>query len=212
MAARAGMAELITQVRQLAAVGTADYAVGGATYWTDDQLQAHLDRTRTEIWEEGLAVVPQVNSGGTTVYLEYRMPFGWLEQTTGGTSVFYLSEAGGARIGTASYTADYTNGRVTFSADQKGSVRYVTARAYDVYEAAARLWESKAAHVADRFDFTADGASFKVSQMVAQYSAMARQMRMQSTTGGLRIAKMTRPDIAPDVSGWGVKATRVEFD
>jgi hypothetical protein len=202
MAARAGMADLITQVRQLASCGSADYSASGSTFWTDDQLQAHLDRVRTEVWEESLTVVPLVNSGGTTTYTDYRMPYQWLEQTTGGTAVFIIQEPDGTRIGTASYSVDYTNGRVTFGADQAGSVRYVTARSYDVYEAAARVWESKAAHVADRFDFTADGASFRASQLVTQYNNMARMMRNQSTTGGLRVTKMERTDIAPDVMPW----------
>lgn len=194
--ARTGMADLIMQVRQLAACGTADYTAAGTAWWSDDQIQTHLDRVRTELWDEATAVVPTVNSGGTTVYTEYRVAYPYLEATDGGTAVFYLTEADGTRIGTASYAVDYDGGRVTFGADQAGSVRYVTARSYDIYEAAARVWESKAAHVADRFDFSADGASFKASQLTAQYREMARQMRAQSRTGGIRVSRMVRNDIA----------------
>lgn len=194
--ARSGMANLITTVRQLAACGSADYTAAGSTWWTDDQIQAHLDRTRTEIWDELLGAVPSVNSGGTVTYLDYRLPYGNLEQTTGGTAIFYIRDGTGARLGTSTYTADYDNGRVTFGADQHGSARYVTARSYDVYEAAARIWESKAAHVAERYDFTADGASFSASQLRAQYLDMARAMRVQSSTGGVRVSRLVRPDIA----------------
>ena len=200
MSARTGMTNVIAAVRQLAACGTADYTVGGSTYWTDDQVQAELDRVRTEMWDERLTVVPTVNSGGTTVYLDYRSDYSHLETTTGGTAVFYLRDTTGARLGTADYTVDYASGRITFAADQAGSVRYLTGRSYDVYEAAARIWETKAAHVADRFDFTADGATFKASQLTQQYMSMARQMRAQSTTGGLRVGRLVRPDIAAD--GW----------
>lgn len=213
--ARSGMADIITQVRQLAAVGTADYTVpatSGTTYWTDDQVQTILDRVRVEIWDEIIPYVPTVNSGGTTVYTDYRIPWTWLEQTTGGTEIFYLRDTTGARIGTADYTIDYAYGRVTFGADQAGSVRYVTARSYDVYEAAAMVWETKAAHVALKFDFTADGASFQASQERKAYLDMARQMRSQSNSGGISTARMVRDDVNNvDWPDYGVKATRITF-
>lgn len=210
--ARSGMAEIISQVRQLAAAGTAENTIGTATYWTDDHLQTHLDRVRVEVWDEVVQPVPLVNSGGTTEYKEYRLPWTWLEQTTGGTAVFYLRDSTGARIGTANYTVDYQYGRVVFGADQRGSARYITARSYDVYEAAAKVWEAKAAHVAQQFDFTADGASFKNSQKVKQYMEMARLMRSQSNSGGISRARMNRDDVNNEE--WPeptVKATRVDF-
>lgn len=209
--ARTGMAEIITQVRQLAAAGSADYTAANVTYWSDDQLQTILDRTRVEIWDEQIPYVPTVDGGGTTVYTEYRVPWTWLEQTTGGTAIFYLRDTTGARIGTADYTIDYAYGRVTFGADQGGSVRYVTARSYDVYEAAAVVWETKAAHVALKFDFDADGASFKASQERQAYLDMARQMRSQSNSGGMSTSRLVRDDVNNVDWQTGVKATRVTF-
>jgi hypothetical protein len=196
--ARSGMEQIITQVRQLASAGASEYAAGGITYWSDDQLQVHLDRARTEIWREPIHYVPQINTGGTTVYLEYRTTYTWLEQTTGGSAIFYIADSTGALIGTASYTADYANGRITFGADQHGSARYLTARSYDVHEAAALVWESKAAHVADRFDFTADGASFQASKLMEHYTQMANKMRRQSGSGGITTGRLVRNDVAND--------------
>lgn len=198
MAARSGMAEIINQVRQHAACGTADYSVpatGGIAYWTDDQLQRYLDGVRISLWEEPIQPIPQTNAGGTAEYKEYQVGHLYLEQTTGGTSIFYLTDATGARIGTANYTIDYLTGQITFAADQHGSARYVTGRSYDVYEASARVWEAKAGHVAQRFDFSADGASFKAGQLRTSYLDMARQMRSQSNSGGMGHARMERDDV-----------------
>ncbi len=195
MTARSGMAEIITQVRQLAAVGEDDYIIAYSTYWSDDQLQTVLDRVRVEIWREPVQPIPLLNTGGTTEYKEYRLPWTWLEQTTGGSVIFTLTNASGALIGTANYTVDYQYGRVSFGATQAGSARYVTARSYDVYEAAARVWEQKAGHVAQKYDFSADGASFKASQERANYLAMAQQMRSQSNSGGLTTGRMQRDDV-----------------
>lgn len=212
MAARSGMADIISQVRQLANTGTADYTVGTVSMWSDDALQTILDRVRVEFWDESVPYVPTVNSGGTTEYKEARLPGTWWEQTTGGTSIFYLRDSTGARIGTANYTIDYQYGRIAFGADQVGSARYVTGRSYDVYEAAARVWEQKAAHVADQFDFSADGASFKNSQRVKQYMDMARMMRSQSSSGGVSSVRLGRDDVNEmDWPETSVRATRVTF-
>ncbi len=213
MAARSGMAEIITQVRQLASVGTADYtAAGSTTFWSDDQLQTILDRVRVELWREPVQAIPILNTGGTTEYKEYRINRTWLEQTTGGTAIFFLTNTAGSVIGTANYTVDYTYGRVTFGTTQAGSIRYVTGRSYDVYEAAARVWESKSAHVADQFDFSADGASFHNSQRVKHYMSMAQLMRGQSNSGGLTHARMERDDVTTiDWPDSGVKSTHVTF-
>lgn len=195
MAARSGMADIITQVRQLAAAGTADYTIAGSTHWSDDHLQTVLDRVRVEVWREPVQPIPILNTGGTTEYKEYRLPWTWLEATTGGSAIFTLTNASGALIGTANYTVDYQYGRVTFGATQAGSARYVTARSYDVYEAAARVWEQKAGHVALKYDFSADGASFKASQERANYMAQAQAMRALSNSGGLTTGRMQRDDV-----------------
>lgn len=194
MAARSGMVYLIAQVRQLANAGDGDYTIAGFPYWSDDQIQDILDQCREDIYEEAIHPVAQRNSGGTVEYREYRSAHAWFEQTAGGTAVWYLQAVDGAFVGTADYTVDYRTGRIVFAADQAGSARYLTGRAYDVYEAAAQVWDEKAAHVADRYDFSADGASFKASQMMSQYQKQAMRLRSQSTTGGVRTHRWIRSD------------------
>ena len=184
MTARTGMTSLIQRVRDLTSTGTADYTVGATAYWTDDQIQAALDRTRADVLDEPLSTVPTVNSGGTVEYTIYESMWRNLETTTGGTAIHYLRDGTGARVGTALFTADYDRGRYTFAASTGGSTLYLNARTYDLWGAAADIWRQKAAHVADRFDFTADGASFKASQLVAQYTDMARRAEAKATFGG----------------------------
>jgi hypothetical protein len=178
------MYSLIQRVRDLTSAGDGDYTVGATAYWTDDQIQAALDRTRAEVIDEVLTTVPTVNSGGTVEYTIYESQWRNLETTTGGTAIHYLRTGNGARVGTALFTADYERGRYTFAASTGGSSLYLTARTYDLYAAAADIWRQKAAHVADRFDFTADGASFKASQLVAQYTDMAKRADAKATFGG----------------------------
>lgn len=199
MAARVGMGELIQRVRDLTSAGRADYAIGAVTYWSDDHIQSALDRNRVEIVDEPLRPVVTYASDGAAEYRTYESQFRSMEETTGGTAIWYLRDSTGARVGTALYTPDYELGRVVFHASVTGgSVLYLNARAYDVYAAAADIWRQKAAHVADRIDFTADGASFKASQLVAQYERQAAACERRASFGvtGVNSATMIRDDVS----------------
>ena len=48
---------------------------------------------------------------------------------------------------------------------------------YDLHAAAADIWEEKAAGVADKFDFQADGGNYSVSQKYAMYMRQAKHHR-----------------------------------
>ncbi len=190
--ARSTMADLISRLRDMVSAGSADYTVGTATYWTDDQLQQALDAHRREVFDETLSKIPQVNAAGSTVYTEYRSAWSDFESTDGGTAIFYLRDSTGARAGTASYTVDYRSGRITFSSDTLGSAYYLTGRSYDLNAAAADIWEQKAAHVANRFDFEADGGRYSVSKLVEQYERQAQRFRAKS---GPVVGRMIRDDL-----------------
>jgi len=60
---------------------------------------------------------------------------------------------------------------------------------YDLYLAAANIWNEKAAALADRFDFSADGASFDLSKayenalkMVTHYTAQSNEAKKRNLT------------------------------
>ena len=197
MAARSTMADLILMVRQLAVLDETDLTPGVLGYWTDTRIQTALDQTRQDVDGLSLSPVKETDSGGTIRYLRYNSGHTYYEQTDGGTAIFYVYDATGARAGTATYTADYRRGVVTFGSDQAGTAYYLSGRVYDPYLAAAEVWEYKAANVADRFDFTADGASFKVSQLVDHYQRQASRMKAQSKTGGVMISTFYRDDVVP---------------
>lgn len=63
---------------------------------------------------------------------------------------------------------------------------------YDLNAAAAEIWDEKAAVVACDFDFSADGASYTRSQVIAQYNKMATKYRSQARPGVLRAVKTQR--------------------
>lgn len=193
------MADLIAEVRNLSAASTAEYSIGAIAYWTDDQIQGVLDANRKDIVDEALYGQVEYDNTGQPVYHEYRSQYRWLEETVGGTAIFYLRDSAGPRVGTADYTVDYRSGRVSLIPNTMGTVYYMTGRTYDVYAAAASIWRTKAAHVAQRFDFSADGASFKASQLRSQYLDMANELDKKATFGentGVRSVTMYRDDVS----------------
>lgn len=176
---RSGMMNLINDLRGLTETGEGDYTVNGLSYWTADQLEVELDRTRTDILHVAIEAQPEYSSGGTVVYKRYPLPFGNLEETTGGTAIFYLQAVGGSVVASG-WTADYRRGLVEFNADTGGSVYYLTARAYELNSAAARIWRQKAAHYVSAYDVRTDNHQLTRSQLRQGCMEMAQLYDRQS--------------------------------
>lgn len=166
MAARSGMANLILRWRRM----VADASLG---IWTDDQAQSILDMHRVQLWQVSLDIQAQLSASGEVIYTLYQAPRGNLEEQASGTAAWRLFDSLGATIGTASYSADYINGLLTFTADQHGSARYIDARAYDLNAAAADAWRERAALQASQYNFATDGQSFSRAQFFDHCEKMA---------------------------------------
>lgn len=178
MTARTGMATLITELRQRCEAGTAEYTLSGEVYWTDDHLQARLDREREDVYREPLMVQPRYE-GGSAVYYDYYYRREYVEEADGGT-VWRVEDSTGALVGTASYTANYAARHLRFAANTGGSALYLTYRAYDLDRAEAEVWERKAANVASRFDISTDNHSLKRSQLEDAYRQKAADARRRA--------------------------------
>jgi hypothetical protein len=111
-----------------------------------------------------------------------------------GTAAWVVEDATGEAVGTANYTVNYEAGNVRFMADTDGTAYYLSGRSFEVNKAAASVWEKKAAHVVDAYDFAADGASFKRSQMHDHCLRMAAQFRNLAV--GMKVGRLFRSDAA----------------
>lgn len=170
MTARTGMTGLILRVRGMVSAGTADYTLGTANYWDDNHVQEVLDMHRVDVYREKLVSMPTHASAGSLTYTEYRSRFPFWES---GTAVFTLEDSTGANIGTASFTADYERGIITFGADTGGSTYYVSGRVYDANSAASDIWRQKAGHFSEHYTFSTDGHSLKRGEIIANCLKMA---------------------------------------
>lgn len=192
MTARTGLSTLITRWRDLV-------ADSGTVGFTDDEAQTILDSYRVDLYRRELDPVP-VNIGGTTQWLTHLVGYPNLETVASGTAYFQVWDANGSAIGTSTYTPDYQTGIVTFTADQAGSARYLDARSFDLYGAAAHGWREWAAAKASLYKFSADGASYDRNQWFDHCMAMAAHYDRMATTAtgssGLSVSMMYRGDVA----------------
>jgi len=189
MTARANMDDLIQKLRVFTNAGTADFTVSSTTYWSDDQLQDELDKTRKSVNYQSMQAIPTYGIGGTATYTEYRTGLADWEkspviQDEGGTTLT-------AGTATANYSFDDNIGVVTFVSDTEGKTRYITGNVYNVEMAAAKVWEQKAALYATQFDFSTDNHSVKKSQVILQCKEMAKYY--QSRAGVIQV-EMVRSD------------------
>jgi len=74
--------------------------------------------------------------------------------------------------------------------------------AWDINQAAADVWEEKAAAVAANFDFAADGGNYSRSQAHTQMLAMARRYRSRRRPGALVLQAYPKPLGAVRLDGW----------
>lgn len=191
MAARSTLAQLISDVRGLTFAGTAEYTLGAVSYFSDEHIQRYLDAHRSDLWDVPLRPIPRRIGGGSVAYYEHQVGYGNLETTDAGTALFSVRDTLGATIGTASYSVDYQRGLVTFGTDTAGSARYVDARTYNVYAAAADLLESWAAREKLSFDVQTEDQRLTRSQKLTHLLTLAEQYRAQS---GPVTVQMVRSD------------------
>ena len=190
MPARLGLLPLIAHLRALCAVGEADVVVGALTYWSDEMLQAELDATRRTVYGAPLLALPQFLDGAYRYY-EYAFPTAlgvWIEEAAP-QSGFAVRDSSGVAL-TSGFTVNYRARRVAFEGDQGGLSYTLDARFYDLYGAAANIWEQKAAFAAARLDW-AGAHGLKASQEYAHCTAQALRFRQLS---GVRTATFYRTD------------------
>ncbi len=179
--ARQTLTDLIHDIRTMTGAGTDEYSIAGADYWSDNEIQNVLDNNRRDIYREQLTSEIDYVSGGTVQYFNYYSDHKHLEQTDGGTAIFWIEDAQGVTNGTANWTADYRRGQVTFTADQGGTAYYLNARAYDLHGAAADVLDAWAGYEKlQAVDVSTPEVRIVRSQKVKHLSELSQRYRARA--------------------------------
>lgn len=162
--ARSSMVSLILAVRR--AVGD---KAGGTQVFTDDEIQAALDRRKLDFPLAMLQVRATTLENGTVEYREYFADGGdWESNAT----------LQGNRYQTLTPVESYPmEGRWVFGTTLGVGAVYIRGTRYDVYGAAADIAEQWAAQAATEFDFSRGSRSYSRSQKRTGLESLARILR-----------------------------------
>lgn len=195
MAARAGMANLLLQLRTFTNAGSSEYVVDGVTYFTDQQLQDELDQDRTTWYDVTLIPVPRRISLSAVQWLDYNIPpeIGeWLEEDAVGggwqvkdQNINFLTGGG------VDYTANYLARVITLTVTANGASRFLDCRTYDLYKTAAGIWRQKAALEMRAIDWSSNAVSIKASQ---RYEHCMQMAAYYDAKQGLTTTRLVRTD------------------
>lgn len=166
MAIRTTMETLIAEVRLM----IADTDVT-CQQFTDTQIQQHLDATRDDVRYEQLTPAPSIvnlsgsTAGGSLVFADYYSTYQWWEGDVVIQDPHFAvltPAASDLIVGHWQFQLDvFTTG----TPPGQYPPLFATGKTYDLNLAAATLLEFWAATAARAYDFSADGASFRRSQM-----------------------------------------------
>lgn len=157
---REGMIELVNKLRML--TDTVNDPTDKGNHWTDDDLQSELDLHVVELIRTQLIPSPKLLPNNTLSYLDYKWKSiigRWLERPTVSfvNSTFIVQESNGAyKFNITDYTVNWSIPKITFLSDQVGKSFILTARVYDMNEAAAMIWSNKADRRAELFNWKTD--------------------------------------------------------
>ncbi len=164
MAVRASMESLIDLLRELTATTEAQFS--------DQKLQDILDRNKAEQREIYLTPTRTSVVGGT-IYKIYDLPESageFFEAPVDDVlnDYFYLTDSTYTPFtfgdGDNQAVFDSNLRRITFNTDTGGDAYYLTALSYDVYGAAAELWNIICSQSSDLVDIKTDNHTVALSQ------------------------------------------------
>lgn len=143
-----------------------------ADWFADDEIQDILDLNRERLDFEPLKSVPFEQASGF-VYKTWNLPT-FLE-----SPLFYDKDR--AAVSVSGETLDILAGRLIFSADRGDSVLYVSGYEHDPYEAAAEMYERRAATQVEKVStFSGVAGSFTRATTKESLQAQADRMRLKS--------------------------------
>lgn len=189
--ARTGLNYLRDELRGMTNAGTADFTAGTVSWFTDTQLDTVLDGHSWiySFWE----VEPALNkvTSGVLESYDYYLPGGNWEENA--TDEFYLQNVAGGTISSSSYTVDYKNGIVSFTANTAGTIYFFTGTRFDLNSAAAEIWRKKAGFLAGAYNFSTDNNQMSREPLQAHCLKMADYYAREGE-GAVGSSTMVRDD------------------
>lgn len=203
MAVRTSMAAIIATTRQL--IG--DVAL--PQDFQDQDVQDVLDAYRAEVRYELLQPMPDIQPGqngsfvAQFVWASYQSEFQYWESDVVIQGLNTSTDQPWFVLTPVSF--EFINGKWTFAVTLPSIATppaqfppvYATGKAYDIYGAAANLLDRRIAlRSLTTFDFTSDGQSFRISQVLDRWERLRMRYVAQSWNN---VVEIIRTDLHPDI-------------
>jgi hypothetical protein len=193
---------ILLTLRSLASAAPDDL-FHGVTYWTDAQLTGIVLKYRETVRLAKLTHVPTYDENGNEQFRVFTMP-----TLSPGMEIdpatIVLSHATGTP-----HNVDFelVNEEITLSSDLTADGVYITFVFYDMYLAAAEVWDQKASHRHNYVDAKTGNQSLKLSQEYEHCLARANFYRGKRPNSFRRIKKKGYKPINVG-SGFGITRRR----
>lgn len=200
MGVRASMSQIIARVRFMI-----NDPSGGSAHFADQDIQDSCDEVRGDIWYElltpGLTIVNSTGTSNTTgvIWADYYSRFQWWE--TDATLLGNNVSTGANWVVLSPVASDYITGHWQFELNQFTTATvpgqyppvFIWGKTYDLNRVAANLLDFWASAYMTQFDFTSDGQSFRVSQVMAQMQQKAKLFRKKARPMSARAYRSDYP-------------------
>ena len=182
------------------ASGTAVAVEYRQAQYTDDELEDVLERHSTFVLDRQITWQSDTVAGGSIEYHRALLGVRDVEGTASGTAYWRITDSTGAAAPT-DYTLSPNTGELYFTADTAGTAYYWTGYTYDVWGAAADVWETKAGGLADWYSFASGGERYERQQAYDHCKAQAKECRGRAgqnrQRGAVQSNVFLRRDLAP---------------
>lgn len=172
MTVRDSMVDLISRMREIISNDDINASI------TDEQLQRYLDSHREHFTKLELTGNEQIDGSYSDEWIADEVRWDKSAIISDKNNIIVVPEYADEIIGYWKTSIGYPE-------------LYVTGWVYDIFNAAADVIEQYSGQMADYFDFSADGASFNLSQKRANFTKMVSDLRAR---GKIKTVRQVRND------------------
>jgi len=172
MTVRDSMVDLISRMRKIISNDDINASI------TDEELQRYLDAHREHYAKYELTGIEQIDGSDPVEWIADEICWDKSAIISDKNNIIVIPDDADEIIGYWKTSVGYPE-------------LYVTGWVYDIFNAAADVIEQYSGQMMDYFDFSADGASFNLSQKRANFTKMVSDLRAR---GKIKTVRQVRND------------------
>lgn len=175
--------QLVDDLRRMTAVSESQYEVAGTAFWSDEDLQAAIERhISARLLQAEIDLIPTRDVGGL-LFVNGRAPVrGSLDTETAMITAF----SGAAIVGDSTI---HNDGRVEFTESQLSSIPVISGLCYDLNAAAADVLTDWASALKLGYDISSGDSKLPRSQRHEMLLTQAESFRARAVASSVQMGR-----------------------